>query len=239
MVHAGHAPAGMLRCQVRAPPSKSWPLSTPPRPACPLPPAPGEGATQADVFRDCRRVVDGVLAGYNGTIMAYGQTGSGKTHTLFVSAPHRWLPVLGAHPGRLAAGKVGRATGSTGAPCSVCAAAFGIPMVAARAQQTDLPNVVTCTSLHACSLLPMAALRLQGDVSHPQLRGIVPRAVEALGEGIAGDSSGAEYEVGAATLRVALAPCNRRSDCVHYLGMTDPAEDGPRRCVSVARLSPV
>lgn len=36
----------------------------------------------------------------------------------------------------------------------------------------------------------------QGDVTKPLLRGIVPRAVEALGEGIAADSSGAEYEVG-------------------------------------------
>ena len=67
------------------------------------------------MFRDCRRVVDGVLAGYNGTIMAYGQTGSGKTHTLFVSAPHRWLPALGAHPGRLAAGKVELKNRKTGA----------------------------------------------------------------------------------------------------------------------------
>lgn len=46
----------------------------------------GEQATQRDVFNDCRRVVDSVLAGYNGTIMAYGQTGSGKTHTLIVGA---------------------------------------------------------------------------------------------------------------------------------------------------------
>ena len=37
--------------------------------------------------------------------------------------------------------------------------------------------------------------RWQGDVSHPELRGIVPRAVEALGEGIAADDSGGEYEV--------------------------------------------
>ena len=27
-------------------------------------------------------VVDGVLNGYNGTILAYGQTSSGKTHTM-------------------------------------------------------------------------------------------------------------------------------------------------------------
>lgn len=33
----------------------------------------GEDATQRDVFEDCRPVVDGVLAGVNGTIMAYGQ----------------------------------------------------------------------------------------------------------------------------------------------------------------------
>lgn len=34
------------------------------------------------MFEFGRRIVDGVLEGYNGTIFAYGQTGSGKTHTM-------------------------------------------------------------------------------------------------------------------------------------------------------------
>ncbi|GBF99459.1 kinesin heavy chain [Raphidocelis subcapitata] len=97
----------------------------------------GEGATQADVFEDCRRVVHGVLAGVNGTIMAYGQTGSGKTHTLI------------------------------------------------------------------------------GDVTHPELRGIVPRAVQALGEGIAADASAAEYEV---RLTVVEIYCERVRDLLDPLG---------------------
>jgi kinesin family protein 5 len=45
----------------------------------------GEESTQADVFKDCERIVSSVLNGYNGTILAYGQTGSGKTHSLIVS----------------------------------------------------------------------------------------------------------------------------------------------------------
>lgn len=49
----------------------------------------GEDSTQADVFKDCQRIVSSVLNGYNGTILAYGQTGSGKTHTLIVG--HRML----------------------------------------------------------------------------------------------------------------------------------------------------
>jgi hypothetical protein len=49
--------------------------------------------TQAQMFDDCRHVVQSVLCGYNGTILAYGQTGSGKTHTLIVSGtPQRALP---------------------------------------------------------------------------------------------------------------------------------------------------
>lgn len=48
----------------------------------------------------------------------------------------------------------------------------------------------TCMRAHA-----PPTHRLQGDVSDPDQRGIVPRAVEALGEGIAADDSGAEYEV--------------------------------------------
>lgn len=30
-----------------------------------------------------KRIIDGCLDGYNGTIFAYGQTGSGKTYTMF------------------------------------------------------------------------------------------------------------------------------------------------------------
>jgi hypothetical protein len=60
----------------------------------------GEDCTQADVFKDCQRIVSSVLNGYNGTILAYGQTGSGKTHTLIVRplcmlllavAPHHFV----------------------------------------------------------------------------------------------------------------------------------------------------
>jgi len=36
---------------------------------------------------------------------------------------------------------------------------------------------------------------VQGSVSNPEQHGIVPRAVQALGEGIAADASDAEYEV--------------------------------------------
>ena len=43
----------------------------------------GPEARQEDVFdRVARPVVDGALAGYNGTVFAYGQTGSGKTFTI-------------------------------------------------------------------------------------------------------------------------------------------------------------
>ena len=45
------------------------------------------------------------------------------------------------------------------------------------------------------TLLPATALCLQGSVSEQSLRGMVPRAVQALGQGIAADTSGAEYEV--------------------------------------------
>ena len=40
-------------------------------------------ASQEDVFARCAKdIVDGVLEGYNGTVLAYGQTGAGKTHTM-------------------------------------------------------------------------------------------------------------------------------------------------------------
>ncbi|WIA21070.1 hypothetical protein OEZ85_005390 [Tetradesmus obliquus] len=98
----------------------------------------GEDSTQADVFKDCQRIVSSVLNGYNGTILAYGQTGSGKTHTLI------------------------------------------------------------------------------GSISSPELQGIVPRAVQALGEGIAADTSGAEYEV---RLSVVETYCERIRD------LLDPSRD--------------
>lgn len=44
-----------------------------------LPPS----ACQEEVYNESAKdIVDGVLEGYNGTVMAYGQTGSGKTHTI-------------------------------------------------------------------------------------------------------------------------------------------------------------
>ena len=40
--------------------------------------------TQEESYnRVASKIVDDVIAGYNGTIMAYGQTGSGKTFTIF------------------------------------------------------------------------------------------------------------------------------------------------------------
>ncbi|KAG0255706.1 kinesin-like protein Klp5, partial [Actinomortierella ambigua] len=42
-----------------------------------------EDAQQEEVFRNTtRHLIDGVLAGYNGTLFAYGATGCGKTHTI-------------------------------------------------------------------------------------------------------------------------------------------------------------
>ena len=43
----------------------------------------GDEASQADIYESAAApIVDGVMRGYNGTILAYGQTGSGKTHTM-------------------------------------------------------------------------------------------------------------------------------------------------------------
>lgn len=39
-------------------------------------------ATQTDVFAQVRPLVEGVVSGYNATVMAYGSTGSGKTHSI-------------------------------------------------------------------------------------------------------------------------------------------------------------
>ena len=42
-----------------------------------------QDSIQADVYNSAARdIVDGVLAGYNGTVFAYGQTGTGKTFTM-------------------------------------------------------------------------------------------------------------------------------------------------------------
>ena len=42
-----------------------------------------ERATQEEVYESAaRHIIDDVLEGYNGTIFAYGQTSSGKTHTM-------------------------------------------------------------------------------------------------------------------------------------------------------------
>lgn len=43
-------------------------------------------STQIEVYEQaCKRVVEGVFKGINGSILAYGATGSGKTHTMFGS----------------------------------------------------------------------------------------------------------------------------------------------------------
>merc|ERR1719473_1759888 len=42
----------------------------------------GADSTQAQVFDECRDLVQSVLDGYNITIFAYGQTGAGKTFTM-------------------------------------------------------------------------------------------------------------------------------------------------------------
>lgn len=34
-----------------------------------------------------KRIVEGCVEGYNGTMFAYGQTGSGKTHTMLGAEP--------------------------------------------------------------------------------------------------------------------------------------------------------
>ncbi|VDK39121.1 unnamed protein product [Anisakis simplex] len=50
---------------------------------------------QETVFESVgRRIVDGYLEGYNGTIFAYGQTGSGKTYTML--GPAGGQDILGA-----------------------------------------------------------------------------------------------------------------------------------------------
>ncbi|KAK2964318.1 putative Kinesin-II 95 kDa subunit [Blattamonas nauphoetae] len=40
-------------------------------------------ATQSSIYDEtCRRIINSVMDGFNGTIFAYGQTGTGKTHTM-------------------------------------------------------------------------------------------------------------------------------------------------------------
>ncbi|KAK2964348.1 putative Kinesin-II 85 kDa subunit [Blattamonas nauphoetae] len=40
-------------------------------------------ATQTSIYDEtCRRIINSVMDGFNGTIFAYGQTGTGKTHTM-------------------------------------------------------------------------------------------------------------------------------------------------------------
>jgi kinesin family protein 5 len=40
-------------------------------------------SSQADIFeRSAKGIVEGVMQGFNGTVLAYGQTSSGKTHTM-------------------------------------------------------------------------------------------------------------------------------------------------------------
>eukprot|EP01135_Chromosphaera_perkinsii_P001088 Nk52_evm38s158 gene=Nk52_evmTU38s158 len=42
-----------------------------------------EHVTQQEVYeRTCKRLIEGVMTGYNGTMFAYGATGAGKTHTM-------------------------------------------------------------------------------------------------------------------------------------------------------------
>ena len=44
-------------------------------------------ASQAAVYTESARpLIDGVLGGFNATVLAYGQTGSGKTHTMGTAA---------------------------------------------------------------------------------------------------------------------------------------------------------
>ncbi|XP_075693841.1 kinesin-like protein KIF18A isoform X2 [Rhinoderma darwinii] len=48
-----------------------------------------ENSTQQEVFEQTTKVVlDGVLNGYNSTVLAYGATGAGKTHTMLGSPGH-------------------------------------------------------------------------------------------------------------------------------------------------------
>ncbi|MEE6499070.1 hypothetical protein FKM82_003302 [Ascaphus truei] len=49
----------------------------------------GEHSSQQEVYEDTTKIVlDGVLNGYNCTVLAYGATGAGKTHTMLGSADH-------------------------------------------------------------------------------------------------------------------------------------------------------
>jgi len=50
----------------------------------------GQGSSQADVFVECKGLVQSMIDGYNVTVFTYGQTGAGKTWTLYGS---------GAEPG--------------------------------------------------------------------------------------------------------------------------------------------
>lgn len=79
-------------------------------------------------------------------------------------------------------------------------------------------------------------------MTHPELHGIVPRAVQALGEGIASDASGADYEV---RLTVVEIYCERVRDLLDPLGRDNLAikqgRDGGMfvegaACVGGARL---
>ncbi len=47
-----------------------------------------EATTQEDVYKGVGWVLDGVLDGFNATILAYGQTGSGKTYTMGSAPSH-------------------------------------------------------------------------------------------------------------------------------------------------------
>merc|ERR1719401_2345274 len=42
-----------------------------------------ETTTQAEIFAECRSLIQSAFDGYNITIVTYGQTGAGKTWTLY------------------------------------------------------------------------------------------------------------------------------------------------------------
>ncbi|KAI8912977.1 kinesin-like protein, partial [Powellomyces hirtus] len=87
----GHAPVGVL-VRVRPNPSSRPPVLAvhPETDSVTLPQnriftfnaVYGSESTQSQIWEAVENVVDGVLDGFNGTILAYGQTSSGKTYTM-------------------------------------------------------------------------------------------------------------------------------------------------------------
>jgi len=124
-----------------------------------LPPTTTQGEMYGAVAQD---IVDGVLEGYNGTILAYGQTGTGKTFTVFGREP----PPTPGRPSQPVAAHLFADSGIL--PLSVH---YLFDRLSARPSQTTHRITISCVEIYMENLIDLLDISKTGLTIRDDLRG--------------------------------------------------------------------